>query len=145
MGNKKAYNSFTDAYKGTGVNCAPQPDQKLSDMSCPALPNHHNNLNFWQSSCNIKQQMLEHETTCYPYCKRRREGLAGSHPHTKEDVIYRHPLSSEYAIAVGKEIIDLYQQGLSRSEIAEKVGRGKETVSKRLREAGFVDQNVSSC
>lgn len=103
--------------------------QQYPDIHCPSVASP--GINFWSESCNIKQQMQEHAHTCYPHCKNVKVGVP------PEDRTYEtRPIASEYAVSVGRVIVELYSQGFTRAQIADKVCRGRETVDKRLREAG---------
>lgn len=118
--------------EGASVGMSFELESLGPDMKCPAIPDHGGN-NFWKSSCKVKQKIPELHQTCYPHCKKVAAGVVPPEKRTYDT----RPIASEYAISVGKMIVGLYHQGFTREQIAEKVSRGKETVSKRLREAGI--------
>lgn len=104
--------------------------RRYPDIHCPSVPTP--GINFWSESCRTKQQMPTMKHTCYPHCKRVKVGVP-----PEERTYATRPLASNRAIEVGKLIVELYHQGFTRAQISEKVCRNKETVSKRLREAGI--------
>lgn len=65
-------NSFKDSFTAEGVNSAPISDAPPPDMHCPEIPGSPDRINFWSSSCRIKQQMPIHEATCFPVCVHKR-------------------------------------------------------------------------
>ena len=139
MSGGRSSKSFGDAFKGEGVNSGEIVESPGPDMVCPALPLHGDKPNFWKSSCKIKQQMTEHENTCYPHCKCRKEG-SGKQDLTEEGKIkveQRMKAQKEKAERLAQKIISLKGQGLESREIRDKLNISIETVYKRLREAGY--------
>lgn len=60
--------------------------------------------------------------------------------HDGRKTVIPHPEATENAKAVAAKMVELHKAGHTREEIARKVNRSKQTISKRLREAGFLTQ-----
>ena len=131
--------------EGTSVGLNFELESPEADMVCPALPYHQAN-NFWLSSCKIKQQMAEHEKTCYPHCKCRKEG-SGKQKLTEEGKIkveQKMRAQKEKAERLAQKIVTLKEQGLEPKKIKEQLNISIKTVYKRLSEAGYtITGNIS--
>jgi len=92
-------------------------------------------FNFWKSSCDLKKTMIEHKSTCYPYCKSNKTDRAKSAARIKET----NKSSKErlkISIEIAKEFIDLAEKGCSRTEIAKLYEVSSSTVTKYIKLAG---------
>ncbi len=104
----------------SGVNSAEQTETTPYDVFCPRMETEgtKGQLNYWASSCKIRNTYPWLEKTCFPTCQFTKDSIDLS--------IANQPMDWQQKIRA------LHKKGLTRQEVAEKLNVSISTVHKYL-------------